>query len=94
MASYKVFLNKDIITESSSDLQMTPLWDKIWKLKVPGKIKHFLWKALNNSLPTKLNIIKKGIDAIPLCPNCHKCVESVDHTLFSCSHASEIWDLV
>ena len=33
-------------------------WKSIWKLKVPGKIKHFLWKACTNSLPTKENLLK------------------------------------
>ena len=35
------------------------LWSSIWKLKVPGKIKHFLWKASTDSLPTEANLLKK-----------------------------------
>ena len=30
-------------------------WKKLWKIQVPGKIKHFLWRACTNSLATKEN---------------------------------------
>ena len=42
------------------DSQKT-FWKSIWKMKVPGKIKHFLWKACTNSLPAKANLIKREI---------------------------------
>ena len=38
--------------ESSSSAATKKLWRKIWKLRVPNKIKHFLWRAIN-SLPTR-----------------------------------------
>lgn len=31
-------------------------WKGIWKLKVPSKIKHFMWKPCPNALPTKANL--------------------------------------
>ena len=37
---------------------MKNFWKSIWKLKVLGKIKHFLWKACTNSLPIKENLLK------------------------------------
>ena len=29
---------------------------KIWSLDCPNKVKHFIWKAYKNSLPTKCNL--------------------------------------
>ena len=29
------------------------VWKKIWKVRVPHKIRHFLWRAAKDSLPTK-----------------------------------------
>ena len=34
------------------------LWNNIWKLRVPNKVRHFVWRAVRNSLPTKLNLHK------------------------------------
>lgn len=34
------------------------VWARIWKLKALGRIKHFLWNACANSLPTKVNFMK------------------------------------
>ena len=31
------------------------LWNGICKLKVPNKVRHFLWRAVRESLPTKFN---------------------------------------
>lgn len=31
-------------------------WSKIWKLKVPPKVRTFLWRACSNCLPTRDNL--------------------------------------
>nr|POF16190.1 hypothetical protein CFP56_24217 [Quercus suber] len=37
-------------------------WKGIWKMHVPGKIKHFEWRsACSNALPTKMNLVKRKI---------------------------------
>ena len=36
-------------------------WSSIWKLQVLGKLKHFLWKACTNSLPTIINLMKRRV---------------------------------
>uniref|UniRef100_A0A7N2QYP5 Reverse transcriptase zinc-binding domain-containing protein n=1 Tax=Quercus lobata TaxID=97700 RepID=A0A7N2QYP5_QUELO len=52
----------------SSREGMAELWSRIWKLKVPGKILHFLWKACTDCLPTKglvrgLQLVIEGMTA-------------------------------
>ena len=29
------------------------VWKKIWKMRVPNKIRHFIWRAARDALPTK-----------------------------------------
>ena len=44
---------------SSSNVEASKsLWNNIWKLRVPNKVRHFVWRAVCNSLPTKLNLHK------------------------------------
>lgn len=37
-------------------------WQEIyWSLNVPNKIRHFMWRAANDSLPIKKNLQKRNI---------------------------------
>nr|POE73951.1 putative ribonuclease h protein [Quercus suber] len=67
-------------------------WKCIWKLNVPGKIKHFLWRACSNSLPTKENLLKRKILQESSCPRCSVASESVVHALWSCDCIRVIWN--
>lgn len=92
-SGYKVFLNSKIDGIASSSNSMEKVWNSLWKLKIPSKIKLFCWKALNNTLPTKLNLLKRGIASDLYCPICGNEVESTDHILFQCCRAKEIWEI-
>ena len=37
----------------SNNSKMTTIWKVVWNLKCPNKIKHFMWRACRNVLPTK-----------------------------------------
>ncbi|XP_040987746.1 uncharacterized protein LOC121235462 [Juglans microcarpa x Juglans regia] len=67
------------------------LWNEIWKLNVPAIVKNFVWKATNNCLPTKENLLKRKVVELALCPICSREVESVTHSLWSCATSSDIW---
>ncbi|XP_050249079.1 uncharacterized protein LOC126696367 [Quercus robur] len=60
-------------------------WKGVWKLKVPGKIKHFLWKSCTNSLPTKENLRKRTIIQENVCHLGSDHLEDVKHALWGCS---------
>ena len=36
-------------------------WKKIWSINVPNKIKHFLWRAWREALPTKKNLCHRKV---------------------------------
>ena len=43
---------------SSSDMEVgKSLWNGIWKLRVLNKVRHFLWRAVQNSLPHKTQFV-------------------------------------
>ena len=42
---------------SSNDNNLRCFWKKLWRLPVPHKVKHFLWHACRDILPTKANLM-------------------------------------
>ena len=65
----------------------------MWKVKVPAKIKFFLWLLNKKSILTRDNLLKRGSKGDKHCVLCGK-EESIDHLFFSCSVARLIWSLV
>ena len=66
-------------------------WNGIQKLKVPSKIKHFFWKSVSNSLPTKSNIVNRKILQAPMCHICSSTPENVVHAFQGCERIKHIW---
>jgi hypothetical protein len=71
--------------------QQSPIWKAIWKLKVPRVIHLFLWRACNNILPTKENLLRRKIVSDPICPLCGREVETSGHVLWGCDAARSVW---
>lgn len=44
---------------TSSRVATSEMWNLLWKIKVPEKIKQFLWRACHNTLATKGNLATK-----------------------------------
>ena len=38
-----------------------PIWAKLWKLQIPNKIKVFGWRACQDALPTRMNLVCQRI---------------------------------
>ena len=54
-------------------------WSAIWKLECPGKIKLFLWRIAHNSMPHRLNLMRRGMKLDPICPMCNRVNEDGAH---------------
>lgn len=67
------------------------VWKEIWQLKVPPKIKNFLWRACRNALPTKQALMKRKITANSICERCKSAVEEAEHALWSCLELEVVW---
>nr|GEX00314.1 RNA-directed DNA polymerase, eukaryota [Tanacetum cinerariifolium] len=66
-----------------------------WNRSLPKKINIFIWKALRDRLPTRWNLSRKGIELDTLlCPICDSNIETVDHTFWTCSLATSIWNKI
>ncbi|KAK2661448.1 hypothetical protein Ddye_000022 [Dipteronia dyeriana] len=58
--------------------------DGNYKIKVPPKVKSFLWKACKKWLPTAFNLAGCGVPTEMLCLGCSKRPETTSHALWCC----------
>jgi hypothetical protein len=45
-------------------------WKKLWQLRVPNKVKIFLWRVLRGCLPVRSRLTQKGVQCDNKCPHC------------------------
>ncbi|KAL4388633.1 hypothetical protein GQ457_09G012260 [Hibiscus cannabinus] len=70
------------------------LWRSIWGLKVLSKIRSFMWKLCHNIVPTKGILARRfhgAFRASDCCPRCGNEVESIEHLVFFCPFAQDVW---
>lgn len=53
--------------------------------------KTILWRILNNALPIRSELEKRGIFCSPLYPRCNSKVETLDHIFMNCCHIYKTW---
>lgn len=70
--------------------EMEKRWKSIWRIEVQGSVKHFLWKATNNLLPTRDNLVKKRVIENDVCPIYEKEKETTIHALWTCLGANDV----
>ncbi|XP_050233384.1 uncharacterized protein LOC126681873 [Mercurialis annua] len=68
-------------------------WKHLWKLKVPPKVKNFLWRCCSNCLPTRCCLRQRGMSINTDCPLCLSSEETITHLLLSCTFAKYCWAL-
>ena len=71
-----------------------PLWNRIWKLKVPERCRMFTWITARQRLLTNASRRIRGICNEDLCPVCHVEVEDQLHVLRDCSITRAMWQIL
>ncbi|KAL0000430.1 hypothetical protein SO802_014211 [Lithocarpus litseifolius] len=69
----------------------TRCWKRIWRQKVPQKLKIFVWRTCVNGLPTTFKLSHRGIHGSSFCPLFDKAIESTAHALLLCDHTKLTW---
>ncbi|GKU95921.1 hypothetical protein SLEP1_g9218 [Rubroshorea leprosula] len=71
-------------------------FNKIWNSKVPLKVSAFVWKLLQDRIPTGENLLKRGMAGGELdfeCIFCGKHIESTSHLFFTCEVTWAVWQV-
>lgn len=67
------------------------MWNTIWKLSLPPKVKVLAWQVCQNVLPTAVNLQSKRVECPILCKLCNQEVETTDHVFIHCGVAKACW---
>ena len=80
-ADLRLLASDALLSQSSSSNSEASksLWNKIWKLHVPNRVRHFLWRACSESLPTKRNL---HIRHVAPTSECNLCGEFPEDAIF------------
>ena len=88
----KLQTDKDL-GESSSGDSNSIIWKKLWKLKLPPKVKIFSWRACVDGLPVYVKMAERGIHLDCDCLACGEETENLTHALILCDFAPSVWSL-
>jgi hypothetical protein len=87
--AYQMLTSQDTVTIGAAE-------DLLWHKQVPLKVSIFAWRLLRDRLPTRANLVARGI----LPPDVHFCVtscgavESAPHLFLLCRTFGSLWPLV
>ncbi|OMO84089.1 hypothetical protein COLO4_22232 [Corchorus olitorius] len=76
---------------SSSHRIDKDLWNIVWNINCPKKIRTFLWRCCRNALPTAVGLYKRNCRASGICSICGQYDETIEHLLLSCDWTRGIW---
>ncbi|GLT95879.1 hypothetical protein SLE2022_135360 [Rubroshorea leprosula] len=89
---YTVKTTYEILSNREEDVVVNH--KKMWKSSIPSKVSVFSWQLLQDKLPTKDNLVKRGVLNVNQDNSCCWCAtapEKVDHFLLNCDFAYNIW---
>jgi hypothetical protein len=89
-----VYLGSIFSPEPMFGDQELRVFSNIWKSPTPSKVIAFSWKLLRNRLPTRANLLYRGIEVaegMDFCVHCQRHVETEVHLFLFCDFATWMW---
>lgn len=81
------------LPEALMNPSLNVLKEKVKKVQTSPKIRVFLWKSISEALPTAELITARGMKVDRRCQTCGVEFETINHMLFECSFARQVWAL-
>lgn len=70
-----------------------PEFNCIWKSKCSPTMNTFLWRICIGKLPVRA-LLSRWSNIPGDCSCCPGSLETIDHALFACPHATEVWNII
>ena len=92
-SAYKLLIACDSASNASTSNpeSQRSFWKNIWQLRTLNKMKHFVWKACQNALPTMANLQRHRIATTATCEGYKEQPEDPLHALWLCKEISRVW---
>ncbi|KAE8681177.1 hypothetical protein F3Y22_tig00111342pilonHSYRG00267 [Hibiscus syriacus] len=68
-----------------------PIWNTIWTLQIPQRIRTFLWLVLRDRIASNYERYRRGLTQNPACSLCGFHEETTLHVLRDCQAVKTIW---
>ena len=78
-------INSETWKNSRSNTLDQVIWTKVWKVQVPLKVNTFIWKLLQDCIPTFCCLRHRAILVTTLCPLCNEEDETLTHLFLLCT---------
>lgn len=66
-------------------------WKSLWKLKIPPKVRIFLWRASWNFIPSLMNLLIYHVPVNGICALCKIYHATTNHVLLFCPGLRNVW---
>ncbi|XP_062100125.1 uncharacterized protein LOC133806004 [Humulus lupulus] len=92
-SGYQVAIREKERVEGSNMRETESWWKKVWSLRVPPKIKLFLWKLSNKWLPTNSVLFCRKLRKEQGCCMCGDSNQREDwyHAIWQCPRNKQVW---
>ncbi|KAI8533199.1 hypothetical protein RHMOL_Rhmol11G0278700 [Rhododendron molle] len=86
------FSVKSAYVAISDNPPLSTSWKWIWTLKIPAKLKGFLWICMHGKLLTNHHRMIRGLVDNDICPCCNNAREDLKHLFFECTTRANVWN--
>ena len=77
-------------SETSWEVRKHTVWKRLWSLNIKMKLKHFLWRCLQNGLATNEALRQRVGKGSNICYCCGEATETIEHIFFFCTKAQMV----
>ena len=82
------------VANTPSVNELKSMWNAVWKLLVPNRIKLLMWRTRSDSLPIKVNLTKRMLLIEATCNQCNEGPKDTFHALWTCPQLSMVWQVL
>ena len=92
-STYKLLVHDASVSSpsSSNPHPQRYLWRGVWMLRTPNKVKHFTWRACDNSLLTMDNLHRRHITPSACYNACQTQTKDILDVVWGCPKVANLW---